>query len=149
MRRNYDQLESPPSAPPPAARTPDAPTAPSGSGSTSGARAGMRWVVVAVAVGSMRCSRYEAMAGGGGRERLNSEAITEAIRPCTPQGAFGARHGHTRSTYARHRIRHGIRHTAARAGRRPRPRVPNDRLRHMRIYPAERRILIDDFFSTR
>ena len=56
----------------------------------------MRWVVVAVAVGSMRCSRYEAMAGGGGRERLNSEAITEAIRPCTPQGAFGARHGHTR-----------------------------------------------------
>ena len=29
---------------------------------------------------------------------------------------LGARHWHTRSTYARHRIRHGIRHTAARAG---------------------------------
>ena len=35
-------------------------------------------------------------AGGGGRERLNSEAITEAIRPFNPQGAFGARHWHTR-----------------------------------------------------
>ena len=44
------------------------------------------------AVGSMRCSRYEALAGGGGRERLNSGAITEAIRPSTPPGAFGARH---------------------------------------------------------
>ena len=37
--------------------------------------------VVAVAVGSMRCSRYEALAGGGGRELLNSEAVAEAIRP--------------------------------------------------------------------
>ena len=37
-----------------------------------------------------------------------------------------------RSTYARHRIRHGIRHTAARAGRRPRPHVLNGRLRYMR-----------------
>ena len=46
---------------------------------------------------------------------------------------LGARHWHTRSTYARHRIRHGIRHTAARAGRRPRPSVPNGRLRHMLI----------------
>ena len=35
-----------------------------------------------------------------------------------------------RSTYARHRIRHGIRHTAVRAGRRPCPSVANDRLRH-------------------
>ena len=35
------------------------------------------------------------VAGGGGRERLNSGAITEAIRPSTPQGAFGARHWHT------------------------------------------------------
>ena len=30
--------------------------------------------------------------GGGGRERLTSAAINEAIRPCNPQGAFGARH---------------------------------------------------------
>ena len=36
-------------------------------------------------------------------------------------------------TYARPGIRHGIRHTVARAGRRPRSRVPNDRLRHMLI----------------
>ena len=35
-----------------------------------------------------------------------------------------------RSTSARHRIRHGIRHTAARAGRRHRLFVANDRLRH-------------------
>ena len=45
-----------------------------------------------------------------------------------------------RSTYARHRIRHGIRHTAVRAGRRPCPSVANDRLRHMfqpdRLRPA-------------
>ena len=46
---------------------------------------------------------------------------------------FGVRHWHTRSTYARHRIRHGIRHTAARAGRRPCPCVANGRLRHRRI----------------
>ena len=32
------------------------------------------------------------------------------------------------STSARQRIRHGLRHTAARAGRRPRRSVPNDRL---------------------
>ena len=38
--------------------------------------------------------------GGGGRERLTSAAITEAIRPCTPPGAFGARHWPTRSTSA-------------------------------------------------
>ena len=74
--------------------------------------AGWRRRRVAVAVGSMRCSRYEALAGSGGRAWLNSEAITEAIRPCNPQGTFGARHWHTRLTYARHRIRHGIRHTA-------------------------------------
>ena len=37
------------------------------------------------------------------------------------------------STSARHRIRHGIRHTAARAGRRSRLSVPNNRLRHVRI----------------
>ena len=81
-------------------------------------------------------SRREALAGGGGRERLNSAAITAAIRPFTPQGAFGARHWHTRSTYARHRIRHGIRHTAALAGRDLRPCVANDRLRHMPIDSA-------------
>ena len=52
-----------------------------------------RGMVVAVAVGSMRSSRYEALPGGGGRERLTSEAITEAIRPCTSQGVFGARTG--------------------------------------------------------
>ena len=34
-----------------------------------------------------RYSRYEARAGGGGRERLTSEAITKAIRPCNPPGA--------------------------------------------------------------
>ena len=39
-------------------------------------------------------------------------------------------------TYARHKIRHGIRHTAARAGQRPRPYVLNDRLRHGRIGDA-------------
>ena len=49
------------------------------------------------------------------------------------QGAFGTRHRHTRSTYARHRIRHGIRHREVLAGRRPRPHVPNARLRHMLI----------------
>ena len=38
-----------------------------------------------------------------------------------------------RSTYARHRIRHGIRHTAARAGRRHCPPVANGRLRHRLI----------------
>ena len=38
-----------------------------------------------------------------------------------------------RSTYARHRIRHRIRHTEVLAGRRPRPPVANDRLRHTRI----------------
>ena len=38
-----------------------------------------------------------------------------------------------RATYARHRIRHGIRHTAARAGRGLCPCVTNDRLRHRRI----------------
>ena len=38
-----------------------------------------------------------------------------------------------RSTYARHRIRHGIRHTVARAGRRPCPCVANGRLRHILI----------------
>ena len=58
---------------------------------------------------------------------------TEAIRPRNPRGAFGARHWHTRSTYARHRIRHGIRHTAALAGRHPRPDVANGRFRHRLI----------------
>ena len=38
-----------------------------------------------------------------------------------------------RSTSARHRIRHGIRHTAARAWRRSCQCVANGRLRHMRI----------------
>ena len=38
-----------------------------------------------------------------------------------------------RSTYARHRIRHGIRHTQALAGRCHRPYVSNERLRCMRI----------------
>ena len=71
--------------------------------------------------------------GGGGRERLTRAAITEAIRPCTPPGAFGARHWPTRSTSARHRIRHGIRHTSVLAGRRLRPYVANDRLRHILI----------------
>ena len=37
------------------------------------------------------------------------------------------------ATYARHRIRHGIRHTEEPAGRRLRPHVPNPRLRHMLI----------------
>ena len=36
-------------------------------------------------------------------------------------------------TYARHRIRHGIRHTAAVAGRGLRPRIANGRLRYMLI----------------
>ena len=58
---------------------------------------------------------------------------TEDIRPCTPQGELGVRHGHTRSTSARHRIRHGIRHTAALVGRRPCRCVANGRLRHMLI----------------
>ena len=40
------------------------------------------------------------------------------------------------STYARHRIRHGIRHTTARAGRRSRPPVANDRFRHRLIRSA-------------
>ena len=37
------------------------------------------------------------------------------------------------STYARHRIRHGIRHTEEPAGTRLHPHVPNPRLRHMLI----------------
>ena len=41
------------------------------------------------------------------------------------QGACGARHWHTRSTSARQRIRHGIRHTAALVGRGLRPCVAN------------------------
>ena len=45
--------------------------------------------------------------------------VAESIRSVTPHRAFGARHSPTRVTSARHRIRHGIRHTAARAGRRP------------------------------
>ena len=51
--------------------------------------------VVAVTVGSMRYLRYEALAGGGELELLNSEAITDAIRTFNPQGEFGARHVHT------------------------------------------------------
>ena len=38
-----------------------------------------------------------------------------------------------RSTSARHRIRHGLRDTATLAGRRPRPPVANERLRHLLI----------------
>ena len=41
-----------------------------------------------------------------------------------------------RSTYARHRIRHGIRHTAALAGRRPCQPVATGRLRHRLIGSA-------------
>ena len=41
-----------------------------------------------------------------------------------------------RSTFTRHRIRHGIRHADVLAGRRPRPCVANDRLRHMLIGSA-------------
>ena len=41
-----------------------------------------------------------------------------------------------RATYARHSMRHGIRHTAALSGRRTRPRVPNGRLRHRLIGSA-------------
>ena len=36
-------------------------------------------------------------------------------------------------TYAKHRMRHGIRHMEALAGKPPRSHVPNDRLRHMLI----------------
>ena len=79
---------------------------------------------------------WAALRRSGGRELLNSEAITEAIRPFNPPSAFGARHWHTLSTYARHRIRHGIRYTAARAGRRSRQHVQNDRLRHRLIGSA-------------
>ena len=42
----------------------------------------------------------------------------------------------TRSTSAKHRIRHGIRHTAARAGRGLCPCVANGRLRHILIGDA-------------
>ena len=38
-----------------------------------------------------------------------------------------------RTTYARYRIRHGIRHTKALAGRRHRPYVSNERLRYILI----------------
>ena len=68
-----------------------------------------------------------------GRAVEGDEVITEAIRPCNPPGAFCARHWPTRSTYARHRMRHGIRHTTVRAGRGLRRYVANGRLRHMRI----------------
>ena len=50
-------------------------------------------------------------------DHCRDPAITEAIRPCTPQGEFGPRPWPTHSTSARHRIRHGIRHTEARTGR--------------------------------
>ena len=49
------------------------------------------------AVGRMRCSRYEALAGGGGRERLTSEAITEA----TVRAIRRARSAHGTGTRAR------------------------------------------------
>ena len=41
-----------------------------------------------------------------------------------------------RSTYAIHRIRHGIRHASALFGQRPRSRIANGRLRHMLIGDA-------------
>ena len=88
----------------------------------------------AAAVAAAEIRRRLRAPGGGGRERLTSAAaITEAIRPCTPQGEFGVRHWPTRSTSARHRIRHGIRHTPALAWRRFCPSVANGRLRHMRL----------------
>ena len=82
------------------------------------------------------------------RRRIDREHVVDLARrrhpvadPGSPRPSvralrrarFGARHWHTRSTSARHRIRHGIRHTAARAGRRSCPCVANGRLRHMLI----------------
>ena len=82
----------------------------------------------------MRQNPHVRICGGPGS--ATTLVYPTAIRPCTAQGAFGARHGPTRSTSARHRIRHGIRYTVARAGRRPCPSVANDRLRHMLIGDA-------------
>ena len=48
----------------------------------------------------------------------------------------GLRATRVRSTSARQKIGHGVRHTPARAGRRPRPCVANDCLRHMPIDSA-------------
>ena len=45
-----------------------------------------------------------------------------------------------RATFARHRIRHGIRHTAALVGRRPCRCVANGRLRYMRIGDSGRSV---------
>ena len=77
---------------------------------------------------------------GHGAARNANPARAEAIRPCTPQGALFGRHWPTRSTSARQRIRHGLRHTAALAGRRPRQHVPNERFRHVRIYELQNAI---------
>ena len=73
---------------------------------------------------SLRVSRRRRSALRGGR----ANRADRGRRVST-----GLRAMRVRSTYARHRIRHGIRHTAARAGRRPRRSVPNGRLRHMLI----------------
>ena len=54
-------------------------------------------------------------------------------RPLPACSSTGLRAMLFRTTYARLRIRHGIRHTAARAGRGLCPCVANGRLRHMLI----------------
>ena len=72
-------------------------------------------------------------AGGRDGQHAGHCSPTALNQRTNAPGEFGARDWHTRSTYARHRIRHGIRHTAALVGRRPCPHVPNDRLRYMLI----------------
>ncbi len=101
----------------------------------------------ACAVSRQPCNRRSPSTTGAtpGRSRrvpsLRS-AVTRRTR-CSPYSTTATRWLCSASlricettTYARHRIRHGIRHTAARAGRHPRPRVPNGRLRYMRIGAA-------------
>ena len=86
------------------------------------------------------CYRDLAANSGPGCQASPSPRVLagQRRRPAQSRRARG-RAGRRRpcSTYARHRLRHGLRHTAARAGRRPRPSVPpNDCLRYMPIGSA-------------
>ena len=77
--------------------------------------------------GPSRDFRFACPTVGGGRENRAD---------CGRLVSTGLRAMRVRSTYARHRIRHGIRHTEVLAGRRHRPHVANERLRHRLIGSA-------------
>ena len=73
--------------------------------------------------GSLTSSRVFKVAHGGWTGAAGPPHVAEGKTEPTSAGlvSTGLRAMLFCSTYARHRIRHGIRHTAARAGRRPRP----------------------------